>query len=92
LPLATPAGSGDKVRTQPPNISNEIDIRLEKLNELWRAMEGKLLGTQPPREICCTYGHPLTDEYGDELGRHVLGIQKVGGKWRVSHATRYGNQ
>lgn len=66
-------------------VKNEIDIRLDKLNELWQAMEGKLLGMQPPRQICCHY-FDHHDEDDDVVERLFLGIQRHGSKWRVCHA------
>jgi hypothetical protein len=67
-------------------IKNEIDHCLDELTELWAAMEGKLLGMQPPRQIACAYDS-ITDEDGESVGAHYLGIQRHGTKWRVCHAS-----
>jgi hypothetical protein len=63
---------------------NVVDVRLDKLTELWAVMEAKLLGMQPPRQIAvnCIDVH---DEHGDEVGGRYLGVQRIGGKWRVCY-------
>ena len=55
-------------------------------------MEAKLLAMQPPRQISCCYHR---DEFADDEcyyeASYYLGIQRIGGKWRVCHATTTGS-
>ena len=72
-------------------IKNEIDLKLDRINELWNQLERKLLKDQPPRRISCVYDPKWTGEEQDPEELNVeehryLGIQRHGGKWRVCYA------
>ena len=75
----TDAESGDYIK-------NEIDSKRDRLNELWMALERKLLKQQPPRRIACAYDTSMTGEDGDIKEERYLGIQRHGGKWRICYA------
>jgi hypothetical protein len=65
---------------------NEVEAKLDRVNELWLRVEKKLLNRQPPRHITVEVCYKQTGEHGDYLERHFLGIQKMHGKWRLCYA------
>jgi hypothetical protein len=69
--------------------SNEVDVKLDRVNELWSRVERKLLRRQPPRHITVEVHSKQTGEDGDYLERHFLGIQRQHGKWRLCHAVEW---
>lgn len=68
-------------------VSNEIDCKLERLNQLWRNVERQLLTAAPPRHIAFDY-QEHGDEYGDAAGYSCLGIQRYASKWRICQGMR----
>jgi hypothetical protein len=64
---------------------NAVDVKLDRVNELWMTLERKLLKEQPPRRIACGY-RELCDEHGDVVEEHYIGIQRHHGRWRICHA------
>lgn len=79
--------SANSVNQEEP--SNEVDVKLDRVNELWSRIERKLLRRQPPRHITVEVHHEHTGEDGDYLERHYLGIQRQHGKWRLCHAVEW---
>jgi hypothetical protein len=75
------------VPSEEPN--NEVEAKLDRVNELWMRVERKLLNRQPPRHITVEVCYHQTGEDGDYLERHYLGIQKMHGKWRLCHAVEW---
>ncbi len=74
-------------------VKNEVDLKLDRLSELWTKLERKLLTKEPPRRICILYYTSVAEscEDGSELTeRRFLGIQRHGGKWRICSATAVG--
>ncbi len=69
--------------------SNEVEVKLDRVNELWSRVERKLLRRQPPRNITVEVSCKQTGEHGDYLERHYLGIQRQHGKWRLCHAVEW---
>jgi hypothetical protein len=70
-------------------VKNEVDLKLDRLNELWMKLERKLLTQEPPRRICCLYyksAEPDEHDPRDAIERRYLGIQRHAGKWRVCYA------
>src|SRR5260370_3814925 len=67
-------------------VKNEVDVKLDRLTDLWTKVERKLLNEQPPRRITCVY-HPQESERAE---RRFLGIQRHSGKWRGCSAPSLG--
>ena len=75
-------------------VKNEIDIKFDRINDLWMKVEKKLLKEQPPRRITCIYRSFEVEEYDGEQAycgrvRRYLGIQRHAGKWRVCYASTW---
>jgi len=66
--------------------ANEVEAKLDRVNELWTRVERKLLNRQPPRHITVEVCYRQTGEDGDYLERHFLGLQRMHSKWRLCHA------
>jgi hypothetical protein len=68
---------------------NEVDLRLDRVSDLWRSIENALLSRAPGRDISVVCDSRTLSE-PDENGRayyetDLLGIQRCAGKWRVSY-------
>jgi len=81
-----PESLNGRPRAQSEEPSNEVEAKLDRVNELWLRIEKKLLDRQPPRHITVEVSRRQTGEDGDYLERHFLGIQKMHGKWRLCWA------
>jgi len=68
---------------------NEVDIKLDRVNDLWMKLERKLLKAQPPRRITCQYSQVETGEDGDITERRYIGIQRHHGNWRICYAVTW---
>lgn len=69
------------------SVKNEVDQKLDRLNDLWMKLEKKLLNKEPPRRIACLYQtRDGLGEDGDIEERRYVGIQRFSGKWRVCFA------
>jgi hypothetical protein len=69
---------------------NEVDLRLDRLSDLWKNVENALLTRAPAREISVICdAHSSGDAYYET---YILGIQRCAGKWRVAYecVTPYG--
>jgi hypothetical protein len=68
-------------------VKNEVDLKLDRINDLWMKLERKLLKEQPPRRIACLYHRDENmGEDADITESRYLGIQRHSGKWRVCYA------
>jgi hypothetical protein len=79
--------------TEGEYVKNEVDQKLDRLNELWTKVEKKLLTKEPPRRLWCLYYTSAAEPDCDPDGpveRRFLGIQRHAGKWRVCQATVWG--
>ncbi len=76
-------------------VKNEVNIKLDRINDLWMKVEKKLLKEEPPRRITCNYDTVEVDEYDPDMGcccgtaRAYLGIQRHAGKWRICYASTW---
>jgi hypothetical protein len=69
-------------------VKNEVDVKLDRITDLWMKVERKLLREQPPRRIACWYG---TEVRGEDIAEHqFLGIQRQSGRWRICYASVWG--
>ena len=68
---------------------NEVDVKLDRLNDLWMKLERKLLKEQPPRRITRGYREVHVGEDGDVIERRYIGIQRHHGKWRICYAVTW---
>lgn len=66
--------------------SDEVDAKLEQLDQLWNRLERRLLRRQPPRDITVEIHRELKEENGKHLERRFLGIQRQRGVWRLCFA------
>lgn len=84
----TPRKQIDPVLAENEAIRKEIEGNLDHLNQLWDAVEKKIVGMQPPRHIeCYCYGEVFSEFDPNSLDHH-LGLQRHGGKWRICYAAR----
>jgi hypothetical protein len=80
-------------RPDPPSanenkyVKNEVDLRMDRLNDLWAGLEKKLLAMQPPRFLWCHYDTEQYGEDGELEQNYCLGIMRHSGKWRICHGT-----
>jgi hypothetical protein len=89
MPIARRNGqlSAHLLATTGEPAKNEVDLKLDRVNDLWMKLEKKLLNKQPPRRIACLYeSREGLGEDGDIEERRYLGIQRFTGKWRVCYA------
>ncbi len=71
-------------------VKNEVDHKLDRINELWLKLEKRLLTAQPARRIACLYHREDAGPDGDITERRFLGIQRQAGKWRLCYAIVWG--
>ncbi len=67
-------------------VKNEVDVMLDRINDLWMKLERKLLREQPPRRIACWYDSKEIAKHGEIMEHRFLGIQRHSGKWRICYA------
>ena len=83
-----PSRNGHSRNNEEP--SNEVDAKLDRVNELWSKMERKLLKLAPPRLIGVeVHRRDACNEDGPLIERHFLGIRKNHPKWRICYAVQW---
>jgi len=65
-------------------LRTKTDDRLDRLTALWREIEKKLIGLQPPRHVLHVY-HKISraGDAPDNDDCFCIGITKYAGKWRL---------
>jgi hypothetical protein len=82
--------SEDNQTNQPSeDPRNEVDVKLDRVNDLWMKLERKLLKEQPPRRIACQYdASKFVQDDGAEWDQSdFIGIQRYHGKWRICYGS-----
>ncbi len=74
---------GALISDRAEGVSDDVDVRVARVNQLWERIERKLLRRQPPRNITVEIHREVKEENGKYLERRFLGIQRQQGAWRL---------